>query len=79
MAEEDVFDQALGSKKVLVAAPTENSPWHGGGETLLAGIHIGGKAIGVLYVELSHPVEERQRGTFRQFSQQISLILTQAR
>ncbi len=68
-------DHIHSSKVACVNAPVMQ-PWHGGCQCLLSGIHVAGKAVGLLYLE---PVQDQSAlPTFRQFSQQVSLILTGA-
>ena len=78
--EPGAFAGVLEEKRVLSDIRVEASaPWHSQGSCLIAAVHIGKRPVGVLYGEVSDSVvdDDRQAG-FRQFAQQVSLVLTQA-
>ena len=76
-ADHGVMGEALQSTKVLDARAAQAPPLERGGPCLLKGVHVGGKAVGVLVAEYQACIPAV--ATFRQFSQQIPLILTTAR
>ena len=70
------FGAALQDTKVIVQAAQTAPPLQNGGECLLKGVHVGGKPVGLLVAEFSGAADEV--ASFRQFAQQIPLILTTA-
>ena len=78
VSENQLFARALTERKAFIAQTPQTIPWHCGSEALMAGIHIGGKAVGVLYLETGSELGPREEASFRQFVQQVALILTQA-
>ena len=78
VGESQLFSRALGERKAFIAQTHQTIPWHGGSQALVAGIHIGGRAVGVLYLETGTGLGSKEEASFRQFVQQVALILTQA-
>ena len=77
VSESQLFSRALGERKAFIAQTHQTIPWHGGSQALVAGIHIGGRAVGVLYLETGTELGSKEEASFRQFVQQVALILTQ--
>ena len=73
-----LFAQCLAERKVQQQGVPDALPWHRSGTGLASGIFIGGKSVGVLYGELDREVTEAEVASFRQFSQQVALVLAQA-
>ena len=69
------LEQAL-SGGVPVRVATESSDIHQASYALAGGIHIANKAVGVLLLERSTDFGEADVNVFRQFSQQVGLVLT---
>lgn len=77
-AQSGLFGDVLTEKKPRVAKLPAKVPWHGGGVAYAAGVRLGGKPIGLLYADIDPAVvldEARALNTFRQFSQQVGLVL----
>ena len=81
--ENRLFSRALNERKAFISPTPAESPWHAGGPALVSGVHISGKPVGVLYVEVESEISAEEisanyEAAFRQFVQQVALILTQA-
>ena len=69
---------ALQERKVSALQVPVQPPCHQGGQALTAGIYLGGRPVGVLYMERQRQFDEAALSVFRQFAQQVTLILSQA-
>lgn len=78
LEDSQLFKRALSERKAFISQTHQTVPWHAGGQALLAGIHIAGKAVGALYLESRAILGAKEEASFRQFVQQVALILTQA-
>ena len=69
----------LENKRVVAGVPVSRTdPWHGDGSALMATVRINNRPIGVLYGEVEqNTVEQDRQASFRQFAQQLSLVLMQ--
>lgn len=75
---DNALTRALQARKPGVSNDAPVAPWIVAGHQLACGVHIGDRPVGVLVAQCTHTFDESRLAAFRQFAQQIPLVLTQA-
>lgn len=78
VAESERLGAALASKKPISATIQPDGNEAIDAHELLCGVHIGGREVGVLQVQRAQTFDDAALAVFRQFAQQVVLVLTQA-